>query len=52
MTNGRLIYYDGGHLTKEGAVLLGKLLYEELTARQLVVKHGGSMPAQSVGPSS
>lgn len=48
LSNGRLISYDGGHLTKDGAVLLGKVLYEELTARQLVVKRGGSMPAQSV----
>jgi len=52
LPNGRLISYDGGHLTKEGAVLLGKLLFEELPARQFVLKKGESMPVNSGGRSS
>lgn len=52
LPNGRLISYDGGHLTKDGAALLGKLLYEDLTARRLVVKRSDTMSVRSVGRSS
>jgi len=39
LSTGRLISYDGGHLTKDGAGLLGKLLYDELTVKQLIPAH-------------
>lgn len=39
LPSGRLISYDGGHLTQEGAGLLGNLLYRELNAKQLIPAH-------------
>lgn len=39
LPSGRLISYDGGHLTQEGAGLLGNLLYKELNAKQLIPAH-------------
>lgn len=51
MHAGRLISYDGGHLTKEGATLLGNLLYKELIAKQLLRTPDNSAKTHSRGAS-
>jgi peptidoglycan/LPS O-acetylase OafA/YrhL len=48
LPDGRLISYDGGHLTKDGARLLGKLLSEHLRGRQFVLQNHRSVSSAAL----